>query len=386
MTQATFEVQTFDGHGWVTRHRGPDVDTAGEAARRVLPEAKRNAVRIVKQSYDAESQRLDNQVVFALGKPRRHGLRRMVGIGAALAVSAAAMVAATILPSMSPESLAEVAEAVVEEATLTAVATVAAEPAVALPTLLPAAGAVAAETFDCRREAAAGLVRATNLAPERDELYRLCADAAAGDVAAQVALAAQLASGTGTRADPAQAALWLQEAARAGHAEAYRPLADVLIALDDPARAVSWYHRAATGGDVEAALLLAGRYRTGDGVEQDARVALSYELMAADAGDTAAMLRVAEAFAAGDGTDANAEAAARWRARAATEGGVASEGSVTALSLQWEAPAGDGGVPSASWQAPAVAELLPVPALELDVDRDAQEAFSAFAAGSLLNV
>lgn len=380
MTQATFEVQTFDGHGWVTRHRGADVDAAGEAARRVLPDAKRHAVRIVKQSYDAGAQRLDNQVVFALGKPRRHNLRRLVGIGAALAVSAAAMVGATVLPTVSADGVAEMAEALVERATAAAVP---AEPASELPALVPAAGIAAADRFECRREADAGLIRATNLPPERDRLYRLCAEAVTGDADAQVALAAQLVAGEGADADPEQAALWLQEAARAGHAPAYRPLADLLIALDDPARAVSWYHRAATGGDVEAAVILAARYRTGDGVERDERVALSYELMAADAGDTAAMLRVADAFAAGDGADANLDASERWRARASAAG---AEGATATPSLQWAAPAAGGEVPQATWTAPALADLLPVPPLHLDIDHDAQEAFSAFATGPLASV
>ena len=83
MSQALFEVQTFDGHGWVTQHRGIDLDAAGEAARRLLPEAKKRAVRIVRQVFDAERSALDRQVVFSLGKPRKPLFRRAFGVAAA---------------------------------------------------------------------------------------------------------------------------------------------------------------------------------------------------------------------------------------------------------------------------------------------------------------
>jgi TPR repeat protein len=383
MTQAaTFEVQTFDGHGWVTRHRGDDIDAAGEAARRILPEAKRHAVRIVKQSYDPEARALNSQVVFALGKPRRQGLRRLIGAGAALALGAAAIVGAAVVPTVPPDRLADlVPVAVVADAEASAAPIAiadAAEPAPP-PPVIPAAG----NGFDCRREAAAGLVRPTNLPAERDRLYQLCAAAVDGDPAAQTELAARLAAGTGATADPAQAVLWLQDAARAGHAAAYRPLADLLIAGDDPARAVAWYHRAATEGDIEAAVMLADRYRNGDGVAHDPRVALSYELMAAEAGDAGAMLRVAQAFAAGDGTSPSPEAAQRWLDRAAAAGAAVA---TATPGLQWSEPLSGDAIPQATWSAPSVATTLSLPPLQLDVDQDAQEAFTAFVAGPQASV
>lgn len=387
MTQALFEVQTFDGHGWVTRHRGADVGAAGEAARRVLPDAKRQAVRIVKQTYEPAEQRLDNQVVFSLGKPRGRGIGRVAGVAAALALSAAAIVGATLVPGLATDTLVELAQ-VRDEAPVRDQA-----PGRLLEqaALEPAAGAVAAG-FDCRREAANGLIRATNLGAERDRLYQLCGQAIQGDAAAQLDLADRLAAGTGTAPDPAQAVVWLQEAARAGHTDAYLPLADLLTQVD-PERANSWYHRAATGGDTAAALTLAQRYRDGIGVDADPRIALSYELMAADAGDVPAMLRVAQAFNSGEGTDPNPEAAQRWLERAASTGGTSDLAALDVQpTLHWVSPAetdAAASAPEATWNPPAlsgVAQLLPVPPLHLDIDQDAQEAYSAFAGPSPMPV
>ncbi|MGF1627742.1 MAG: tetratricopeptide repeat protein [Alphaproteobacteria bacterium] len=390
MTQALFEVQTFDGHGWVTRHRGADVGAAGEAARRVLPDAKRQAVRIVKQTYQPAEQRLDNQVVFSLGKPRGRSIGRVAGVAAALALSAAAIVGATLVPGLATDTLVELAHVVRDEGPVRDEAPVHDEAPIShleQAALEPAAGAVPAG-FDCRREAANGLIRATNLGAERDRLYQLCGPAIQGDAAAQLELADRLAAGTGTAPDPAQAVVWLQEAARAGHTEAYLPLADLLTRVD-PERANSWYHRAATGGDTAAALTLAQRYRDGDGVDADPRIALSYELMAADAGDVPAMLRVAQAFNSGEGTDPNPEAAQRWLERAASAGGTSDLAALDDQpALHWVSPAdadGDASAPEATWNPPVlsgVAQLLPVPPLHLDIDQDAQEAYSAFAAAS----
>lgn len=403
MTQALFEVQTFDGDGWITRHRGTDIDAAGEAAKRALPGAKKFAVRIVKQSYDAEHSQLVNQVVFSLGKPRRRTFRKIAGTAAALAMSAAAIAAAMVVTEIEPEALvALVDRSPALEATADEVA--AAPVQTALTSLNPAAGAAGeilptrtATGFDCEREAANGLVRATNISPDRDELYTLCGQALRGDAPAQVALAGKLAAGDGTAEDSSQAVHWLQLAARAGYAEAYRPLADLLMgAANDPARAVAWYHRAATGGDADAAMMLAQRYRDGDGVDRDARIALSYALMAAEAGDSAAMRFAAEAFGNGVGADANPEAARRWLVRAAeADDGEAIAGLASqdvAQPISWAIPLGADAeaseVQPATWTAPGVdatpvAQLLSVPSLHLDFDQDAQEHYSTFALGAV---
>ena len=374
MAQAIFEVQTFDGHGWVTRHRGVDVDAAGEAARHVLPDARKQAVRIVKQSYDPALQKLDRQVVFSLGRPRNRTRRRMFGFAGALAACGATAVGVLMLPSLDPEALVASLTAEPELAATAEQAPEPAAPQAQLAALTPAAGhATAVNGFDCEREAANGLVRATNISPDRDRLYVLCARATQGDPESQVTLAALLASGDGADADPQQAIRWLQEAARAGHALAYRPLADLLMgAGSDPARAVAWYHRAATAGDTATARMLAERYRTGDGVEVDARIALSYELMAAEAGDVDAMLQASAAFRTGSGTDVNVDAAQRWLARAeaagAPQGSADTEVASAAPSIQWTSPS-------------PVAGLIQVPALHLDIDADANETYSSFSAG-----
>lgn len=380
MAQAIFEVQTFDGHGWVTRHRGVDVDAAGEAARHVLPGAKKSAVRIVKQSYDPASQTLQHQVVFSLGRPRNRTRRRMFGFAGALAACGAAAVAVLMLPSFDPDALVA---SLLADPELVAEAGQSPEPTpeapaaqTALAALTPAAGHSGAPVngFDCEREAGNGLIRATNISPDRDRLYVLCARAIQGDVESQVTLATLLATGDGADADPQQAIRWLQEAARAGHAQAYRPLADLLMSAgSDPARAVAWYHRAATAGDIGTARMLAERYRTGDGVEVDARIALSYELMAAEAGDVDAMLQASAAFRTGSGTDVNADAAQRWLARAEAAGASPDStdsalASADAPSIQWTSPSPAGG-------------LIQAPALHLDIDADANETFSSFSDG-----
>ncbi|MEZ5670647.1 MAG: tetratricopeptide repeat protein [Alphaproteobacteria bacterium] len=381
MTQALFEVQTFDGHGWVTRHRGADVDAAGEAARHVLPHAKKQAVRIVRQSFDPARRTLDEQVVFSLGKPRRRLARRAFGVAAAFGFSALAIVGATLAPSIEPADLAALFESPAGVAAPSTpaddIATAAGvEPApaatmpdngTALAVLTPAAGSPPA--FDCDRQAEQGLVRTAGIAADLEQLYVLCGRAILADPTAQTELAARFAAGTGTVADPVQAIRWYQEAARAGHVPAYRPLADLLAAAGnapaDVSRGISWYHRAAMGGDAAAAVALADRYRSGAGVDQDLRIALSYDLMAAEAGDTDAMLRAADAFRSGTGTDSDPDAARRWLERA----GSVANGEQAAPQLQWSAPADIGQQAALDPAAPAPGALV-VPVLHLDFDRD----------------
>lgn len=404
MTQALFEVQTFDGHGWVTLHRGTDLDAAGESARGVLPEAKKRAVRIVRQSFDLERSALDRQVVFSLGKPRKPVFRRVLGVAAAFSATLAAIVAASMIDQADPDALvALVAETPAAESLsretpagetsrpalsplaapilFAAAAPALIEPAAPPTTVVPSAGDAA---FDCEREAARGLVRASTIAPARERLYALCAEAVEGSAEAQMALAASLADGDAAPPDPAQAVRWYQEAARDGVVAAYRPLADLLLATagadSDRDRAIAWYHRAALAGDVVAAADLARRYRAGDAVAADERVALSYDLIAAEAGDAPAMLRAADAFAAGLGTEVDRQAAERWLARAAEAQPMPA--------ILWSAPIlADAGpatapdsVPVMSWTAPASAfGLEPNPDLRFEYDRDARELGNGFA-------
>ena len=204
MTQPCFEVQVFDGHGWVIHHRGTDVDSAGAAAKRVLPNAKKNAVRIVRQSFDSARNGFDEQVVFALGKPRRRLVRRTLGVAAAFSLSVAAIVGATLVHRVDAGVLVALidtdqTEAAVETdaSNITADADLVAPDEDILAALTPASGT--AVVFDCDREAERGLIRPVDIDPALERLFGLCGQAIQGHAVAQTALAGLLAAGEGNR-------------------------------------------------------------------------------------------------------------------------------------------------------------------------------------------
>ena len=97
---------------------------------------------------------------------------------------------------------------------------------------------------------------------------------------------------------------------------------------------ISILERAAAGGDVEAMVELAGRYRSGNGVEQDAAAALRWLERAAEADDDGSMVALAKAYAAGDGVVADPAKAAGWFRKAAEAGNA--EGRAAYAECLWE--------------------------------------------------
>jgi len=107
--------------------------------------------------------------------------------------------------------------------------------------------------------------------------YRAAAEA--GNPEGAFGLAAMLAAGEGTSADPSEAGQWMERAAQGGHLRAMLALAGAherggLGREMDPARALSWYRQAAERGDRQARQRLAQAYMNGElGLEPDARAA-----------------------------------------------------------------------------------------------------------------
>src|SRR5262245_25447992 len=100
------------------------------------------------------------------------------------------------------------------------------------------------------------------------------AQAQAGDADAQFEVAQAYQFGTGVAEDAAQARVWLQKAAEAGHRRGQAWLAQLLQAAGDPAslsQAIAWYQRAADQGDPGAMFVLGQMYLDGSGVAADRR-------------------------------------------------------------------------------------------------------------------
>ena len=93
-----------------------------------------------------------------------------------------------------------------------------------------------------------------------------------GSVAAEVAVAWQLESGTGTAANPAEALGWYRLAASHGSVSALNSIAAFYAQGTgipaDPKEAVRWFRKAAEAGDIPGALNLGMSYLTGFGLEE----------------------------------------------------------------------------------------------------------------------
>ena len=102
-------------------------------------------------------------------------------------------------------------------------------------------------------------------------------------------LAAWYAEGTRVVADPGEAKLWLEVAARAGDGEAAHMMGELYdnktaATLDDKARAVEWYWRGARLGNGKAMRGLANLLRSGTGVQQNRTDAYYWYIRAVAAG------------------------------------------------------------------------------------------------------
>ena len=107
--------------------------------------------------------------------------------------------------------------------------------------------------------------------------YRAAAEA--GNPEGAFGLAAMLAAGEGTPADPDEAGQWMERAAQGGHLRAMLALAGAherggLGHEMDPVQALYWYRQAAERGDRQARQRLARAYTDGElGLEPDAQAA-----------------------------------------------------------------------------------------------------------------
>jgi uncharacterized protein len=101
------------------------------------------------------------------------------------------------------------------------------------------------------------------------------------------------ADGLGVAQDWAQAALWYEKAAAAGHVGALAGLGDCFLMTPDKpqdvAQAVFWWEKAATAGFTDAQYNLYKYFLRGSGVPQDTEKAVRWLKMAAAAGHAEAL-------------------------------------------------------------------------------------------------
>lgn len=160
---------------------------------------------------------------------------------------------------------------------------------------------------------------------EAAALARLEAEAIAGDLPSQLALAQILRDGRGVAADPERAYLWARKAAEQGSAPAQ--LAVGLMCefgkgtTADPAAAASWYRKAADQGNAGAANSLGALYLRGLGVPADAAQAVAWFRKAAEGGDVPAQFNLAVRYFLGEGVEVDPVEARRWFERAAAAAG-----------------------------------------------------------------
>jgi uncharacterized protein len=169
----------------------------------------------------------------------------------------------------------------------------------------------------------------------------LAAAAGRGDAAAALALGRMLELGDGTAEDPEAAARWYFEASAASETaeearvaiERLRPRLRELAAggsagaqyrlgrvVSDPAEAARWVEAAARQGHPEACHTLAVFLREGRGVPADLEASFRWCLTAAQAGVRAAQHDMGYMRVAGIGMTADREEARRWYERAADQG------------------------------------------------------------------
>jgi len=159
------------------------------------------------------------------------------------------------------------------------------------------------------------------------------ANARAGDVKAQKAVAAAYLRGEGVPSNPAEGVRWLDAAARAGDAEAQARLATVLFrgvaepigggafgtsgVLADPQAARELARHAAEAGQVEAQALLVYFLCTGDGGPRDYSEAVKWYEQAVAGGSVQAALGLGMIRLLGLDGVTDTEVAVRLIARAA---------------------------------------------------------------------
>lgn len=169
---------------------------------------------------------------------------------------------------------------------------------------------------------------------------RLEAEAGAGDLPSQLALAQILRDGLGVPADAERAFHWAKSAAEQGSAPAQLALG-VMFELGkgttaDAAAAADWYRKAAEQGSAGAANSLGAAYLRGVGVPADAAQAVFWFGKAARAGDAPGQFNLAMRYFNGEGVAADPVEARRWLEKAAAAAGDDATTQVVVASSQQE--------------------------------------------------
>ena len=115
--------------------------------------------------------------------------------------------------------------------------------------------------------------------------------------------------------DPGRALEWFRKAAEAGSLSAMRN-----VAAMDQENAISWLQRAADLGDIDSIVILASKYRNGDGVPEDKPKAAELYRIAADRGDMEAQYDLAFMLDAGEGIPVDRAEAEKYFILSADQG------------------------------------------------------------------
>jgi TPR repeat protein len=159
---------------------------------------------------------------------------------------------------------------------------------------------------------------------QRPTLELLEEQAKGGDLEAQFQLGLQLVTAqNGDKSRKAQGALWIQKAAKGGHAKAMHVLAalyeeGVGVAQDEQ-QSFSWNVKAAEKGIVEAQTGVALAYLTGKGVEKDPASAAEWAQKSAAQGHPGGQAMWGSMLMNGEGTPKNAAKGAVWFLRSAKQ-------------------------------------------------------------------
>ena len=175
----------------------------------------------------------------------------------------------------------------------------------------------------------------TAAAPPQD---RLSALANSGNAKAELLLGLKLLDGDGVSVNEAEAAKWLQRAARQNEPVAAYRLGTLYErghgVPADAAKATQWYETAAKEGNRKAMHNLAVAYAGGVGVQKDLVVAAQWFTRAANLGLADSQFNLAVLYERGMGVQQSLIDAYKWYAVAAEQGDAESKARIDALSSQ----------------------------------------------------
>ncbi len=169
-------------------------------------------------------------------------------------------------------------------------------------------------------------------------LDRLSALANSGNAKAELLLGLKLLDGGGVSVNEAEAAKWLERAAKQNEPVAAYRLGTLYErghgVPADPARAAQWYGTAAREGNRKAMHNLAVAYANGAGVQKDLVVAAQWFTRAANLGLADSQFNLAVLYERGMGVQQSLIDAYKWYAVAAQQGDAESKTRIDALSTQ----------------------------------------------------